>query len=156
MNWKMTIFVGVINGVIFMLYWRYVSMFVLEDEQILCLFRVCRGNLCNYFEYILISSRYIRCKKTYAKIRMLCSMSFFWLWFEGGSHSDMKLRGNLCYYYYETLTSAPLWQSTGLGRARTGTAAAQLTNNFIYIKGFKKINVHPATLCSLTFTSISV
>ena len=47
-------FVGVINDAIFMLYCPYVSMFVLEDEQILCLFRVCRGNLCNYFEYILI------------------------------------------------------------------------------------------------------
>ena len=33
--------------------------------------------------------------------------------------------------------SPPLWQSSGLSCAHTDTAAAQLTNYFIYIKGFK-------------------
>ena len=66
---------GVINDAIFMLYCPYVSMFVLEDEQILCLFHVCRGNLCNYFEYFQILAN-VKYKKISTKIRMLCSMSF--------------------------------------------------------------------------------
>ena len=35
--------------------------------------------------------------------------------------------------FYETLTSAPVWQSTGLSSARADTAAAQLTNYFLFI-----------------------